>query len=189
MVAKKTLAPEIEALNDVLTALERLADADKSWVLQTASARLGGGITPSGAVPTAGGPAGAPLGRGRGASGIAPKDFMRQKNPGNDVQRAACLAYYLTHHRSTPHFKSRDLSNLNTEAAGPRVNMSRAVNNATNQSRYLASAGGGKKQITSHGEDVVEALPGAGAAQAAESRQAKTKKARRKKSPRKKKGS
>lgn len=46
--------------------------------------------------------------------------------------------------------------------------MSRAVNNATNQSRYLAAAGHGRKQITALGEDVVNALPDQDAVKAVE---------------------
>ena len=48
---------------------------------------------------------------------ISPKEFLLEKKPSTDVERVACLAYYLTHYRSTPHFKTLDLSKLNTEAA------------------------------------------------------------------------
>jgi hypothetical protein len=78
----------------------------------------------------------------------------------NDVEQIACLAFYMTHNEKEPHFKTKDLTALNTEAAGRRLtNAARSVNNATHQSGFLASAGGGKKQITALGEDVVNALP------------------------------
>src|SRR5579863_777343 len=48
---------------------------------------------------------------------ISPKEFLRQKQPRTDVERVACLAYYLTHYRDTPYFKTLDISQLNTEAA------------------------------------------------------------------------
>ena len=35
---------------------------------------------------------------------MSPKDFLMEKAPNTDVERIACLAYYLTHYRSTPHF-------------------------------------------------------------------------------------
>jgi len=157
MVAKKNMPLEIEALNAVLCAIGGLDPAEQTWVLQAAATRVGvpqgtggsrQGIGPQAGIPAA-------------VRDLAtdPKEFLRTKDPKNDVQRVACLAYFLTHQRGTAHFKSRDISTLNTEAAGPRVNISRAVNNATNQNRYLAPAGGGKKQITSLGEDVVKALP------------------------------
>ena len=91
---------------------------------------------------------------------MTPKQFLRQKSPQSDVQRVACLAYYLAYHRETGQFKTKELSALNIEAAGTKIgNLSQAVNNATKQSHYLAPAGGGNKQITSFGEDVVDALP------------------------------
>jgi hypothetical protein len=90
---------------------------------------------------------------------MKPREFMRVKAPESDVDRVACLAYYLTNGRQTASYTSRELSAINTEAAGPKINMSRAVDNAAKQSGYLASAGKGKKQITTYGEDVVEALP------------------------------
>src|SRR5437867_1584522 len=48
---------------------------------------------------------------------LSPKQFMIQKKPTTDVERIACLAYYLTHYREQPYFKTLDLSKLNTEAA------------------------------------------------------------------------
>jgi len=41
---------------------------------------------------------------------ITPKEFLRDKMPVTDVERITCLAYYLTHYRDTPHFKTLDLS-------------------------------------------------------------------------------
>jgi hypothetical protein len=47
----------------------------------------------------------------------APKEFLLEKQPSTDVERIACLAYYLTHYRETLKFKTLDLAKLNTEAA------------------------------------------------------------------------
>ena len=95
-----------------------------------------------------------------GAAGQKPKDFLKNKRPTTDVQRIACLAYFLTNARGTPQFKTRDLTDLNTEAAGDRfANPAQSAKNATNQNRFLSAAGKGRKQITALGEDVVEALP------------------------------
>lgn len=94
----------------------------------------------------------------RGTS-LTPKQFMAQKQPKSDIERITCLAYYLTHFKNTPQFKTVDLTHLNTDAAQPKLsNASFAARNAvTNQ--YLAPAGGGKKQIAPRGEAVVKALP------------------------------
>jgi hypothetical protein len=95
---------------------------------------------------------------GHGAA-MTPKQFMGQKRPGSNYEGVACLAYYLTHSRNTPHFKTADIGKLATEAARPLSNTSLFVRHATSTYRYLAPAGGGAKQITTLGEAVVEALP------------------------------
>jgi hypothetical protein len=90
---------------------------------------------------------------------LSPKEFLLNKEPKTDIERIACLAYYLTHHRETQHFKTIDLSELNTEAAQPKFsNPSYALNNAI-QAGYIVSAPGGQKQLSSQGEQFVLALP------------------------------
>ncbi|MBN8694344.1 MAG: hypothetical protein J0L69_14210 [Bacteroidetes bacterium] len=97
---------------------------------------------------------------------ITPKDFLRDKAPKTDIERIACLAYYLTHYRDTPHFKTVDLSTLNTEAAQPKLsNPTVAVDNAT-KSGLLVQAVKGSKQISAAGELFVQALPDRDAAKA-----------------------
>lgn len=91
--------------------------------------------------------------------GLTPKQFVAQKKPKTDAERITCLAYFMTHHRGTPQFKTKDLTELNKEAAGsPFSNAAVAVSNAT-RDHYMAPAGGGAKQITVRGEEVVAALP------------------------------
>jgi hypothetical protein len=90
---------------------------------------------------------------------IAPKQFIFEKQPKTDVERVACLAYYLTHYRDTPHFKTIDISKLNTESAQVKFsNAAVAVENATRQN-YLVSATRGNKQLSAVGEQFVHALP------------------------------
>jgi hypothetical protein len=90
---------------------------------------------------------------------VSPKEFLFQKRPQSDVERVATLAYYLTHYRDTPHFKTLDISKLNTEAAQAKFsNTAYAVDNATKQG-YLVPAVKGNKQINAPGELFVEALP------------------------------
>lgn len=93
-------------------------------------------------------------------SALTPKAFMVQKKPYTDVERVACLAYYLAHQRAAQQFKTKDITKLNAEAAQPKLsNPTVAVRNATNQNQYLTSAGKGFKQITPRGEALVGALP------------------------------
>src|SRR6185312_5000043 len=90
---------------------------------------------------------------------LTPKEFLHEKQPKTDVERIACLAYYLTHFRNTPYFKTLDLSKLNTEAAQIKFsNANYAANNATN-SGYLAAGPKGQRQISAAGEQFVVALP------------------------------
>lgn len=97
---------------------------------------------------------------------ISPKDFIRDKAPKTDIERIACLAYYLTHYRDIPHFKTVDLSSLNTEAAQPKLsNAAYAVDNAT-KAGLLVQAIKGAKQLSATGEYFVQALPDRDAAKA-----------------------
>ena len=89
----------------------------------------------------------------------SPKDFLLEKEPHSDTERVACLAYYLTHHQDTPHFKTLDISKLNTEAAQRKFsNAAVAVNNAASRG-FLVGAGRGLKQLSAAGERFVDALP------------------------------
>jgi hypothetical protein len=98
---------------------------------------------------------------------ISPKNFLVQKQPHTDVERVACLAYYLTHYRDTPHFKTLDISKLNTEAAQPKFsNATVAVDNAM-RTGYLVPAAKGNKQLGAPGELFVLKLPDRQAARAA----------------------
>lgn len=110
---------------------------------------------------------------------LSPKEFMREKQPKTDIERVACLAYYLAHYRDTPYFKTLDISKLNTEAAQIKFsNPAFSVVNATNTG-YLTGAGKGNKQLTSHGEELVNALPDREKAKAAVANQHRRKPRRR----------
>ena len=98
---------------------------------------------------------------------LSPKEFMQQKAPTTDMDRVACLAYYLNHFRDTIHFKTLDISRLNTEAAQAKFsNAANSVNNATKRG-LLAPAGKGMKQLSADGEQFVDALPDRDAAKVA----------------------
>lgn len=87
------------------------------------------------------------------------KQFMHEKAPQTDVERVACLAYYLNRYRSTPHVKTKDITALNTESAHrPFSNTALAVDNAT-KTGYLVPSIKGSKQVSAYGERFVEALP------------------------------
>ena len=84
---------------------------------------------------------------------------MLNKAPKTDIERVACLAYYLGHHRGTPHFKTREITSLNTESAHRALsNTAYAIDNATKAGLLVPSVKG-SKQISALGEQFVEALP------------------------------
>ncbi len=90
---------------------------------------------------------------------ISPKDFLNEKIPKTDVERIACLAYYLTHYRDTPHFKTLDISTLNTEAAQPKFsNTANSTMNAVKMG-YIVPSMKGHRQLSALGERFVLALP------------------------------
>ncbi len=98
---------------------------------------------------------------------LSPKEFVFQKKPQSDVERVTVLAYYLTHYRDTPYFKTLDISKLNTEAAQAKFsNAAYAVDNATKYG-YLVPASKGNKQVSAAGEMFVQALPDRDAAKQA----------------------
>src|SRR5947208_1422424 len=138
-------AKELKAMEDALKALSPL-DAEGrqravAWLagaLGVAATEAGGGaLLPGGT----GGAAGPTLpGSQRGELGT-PRQFLAAKRPTTDVERVTCLAYYLTHVRSTPHFKTKELIELNREAAGIKIsNPSQATGNAKDRNGYLAEA-------------------------------------------------
>ncbi len=97
---------------------------------------------------------------------MSPKEFLFQKQPRSDVERIAALAYYLTHYRDIPHFKTLDLSKLNTEAAQPKfANTANSASNAVKQG-YLVPSTKGMRQLSAVGERFVAALPDRDAARA-----------------------
>lgn len=89
----------------------------------------------------------------------SPKDFLFEKSPKTDIDRVACIAYYLTHYRDTQYFKTLEISKLNTEAAQTKLsNASKAVDNAA-RAGLLVQGSKGQKQLSAVGELYVQALP------------------------------
>ena len=96
----------------------------------------------------------------------SPKDFLLQKQPITDVERVACLAYYLTHYRSMQHFKTGDIRKLNTDAAqNAFADASTAVSHAQ-RGGFLAPVSSGVRQLSAVGERYVDELPDQAAAKA-----------------------
>jgi hypothetical protein len=153
------------ALVAVVKALEPLEDKDREWVQQSAASRWNLGsvsaiTSPIPAIRTGGGPvvtASADV-----QSALAKNDvraFIRLKRPNTDVQRVACLGYFLTQVSGQQGFSSKDITKAHVDSGAPSINVTRALDNATRAAKYLSNRGPKEKQLTTLGEDVVLALP------------------------------
>ena len=95
---------------------------------------------------------------------ISAKQFVFDKNPLSDVDRIACLAYYLTHYQNMLEFQTRDVSLLNTEAAQRKFsNPSFSMRNAA-RSGYIIQGSKNYWRLSAIGEVYVRALPDRNAA-------------------------
>jgi hypothetical protein len=166
---------ELDAWHQITAALSTLDPAAQARVLRSVITILDITIWPSQAIgrtdrstaPSSPSSSERSAFSGSEARAPSPKEFLYEKRPLTDVDKIACLAYYLTHYRNTPHFKTFDLSQLNTEAAQIKFsNPAQAVDNAT-KAGLLVPAVKGQKQISAVGELYVQALPDRTAARAA----------------------
>ena len=97
---------------------------------------------------------------------ISAKDFVLEKDPLTEVERLACLAFYLKHYQDTPHFKTLDLSRLNTEAAQRKLsNPALTAGNAVRDGFFVQAPKNGYRQLSGMGERFVQLLPNREAAQ------------------------
>ena len=104
-------------------------------------------------------PEDSPVGTFSQKSDLTPKEFLIEKNPQTNVERVACLAYYLNHYRETPSFKTLDISKLNTEAAQQKLSNAADALNHSAASGFVVASTKGAKQISAMGEQFVLALP------------------------------
>lgn len=158
---------ELEAFRLIIEALNPLSEEARRRLISSAATLLrieripwqheGSGATPLQSALPMGAPKGiAPFSQ---EQELSPKEFLFEKQPKSDVERVACLGYYLTHYRATPHFKTSDLSMLNTEAAQPKFSNAAAAAGNAIKLGYLVPSTKGHRQISAAGERFVLALP------------------------------
>jgi len=174
----------VRALTEVISALQHVDDEARRRILASVRTYFGLTDVAQGQVGTQDqrvAPVGAESKAGSFSEdrSISAKEFLLQKRPQTDVERVACLGYYLTHYRDMPRFKTFDISKLNTEAAQFKFsNAAAAVDNAARKG-FLTSATQGTKQITAMNEQFVQALPNREAAREAIAGLARRRRSRR----------
>lgn len=164
---------DFTALTEIISLLEPLEEEDKRRVLISVSAFLGVEMpVPSQSAQSRkvffrqdSAPENVPFSEN---TSMTPKEFLLEKQPKNGIERIACLAYYLTHYRDKPHFKTRDLTELNMEAAQPKFSSAAVFANNAVTAHYLVSSTKGNRQISAFGEQLVQALPDREAAKSVE---------------------
>src|SRR4051812_28910080 len=96
---------EAEVLSKIIDALADLSQPSRLRILSTVSTFFS--VEPAPQVVTM--PPSAPRQAFSEHSSISVKDFMWQKQPKTAVERIAALAFYLTHFRDTPFFKTAEI--------------------------------------------------------------------------------
>lgn len=152
----------VQTFTAVLSLLQKVDGQTRERILKSAATFFGVRLAEPANVVSHTAPSNRPEASGTYFSedrSISAKQFMFEKQPRTDVEKVACLAFYLTHYRDTPHFKTLDISKLNTEAAQAKFsNPAVAVENAS-KTNYLVPATKGNKQLSALGEQFVQALP------------------------------
>ena len=160
-------AVDAAVLAEVISALRRVSPESRQRLIDTISTFFSAKLLPASATSSPSGNSSASPSNFGDTKAMTAKQFILEKEPRTDVERIACLAFYLTNYADTPHFKTLDLSRLNTEAAQPKFsNAAVSVENATKMG-YLVPAVKGHKQLSGAGERFVQALPDRDAAKSA----------------------
>jgi hypothetical protein len=160
-----TKAPdEFKALQVVHGAIQPLLPEARGRVVTAVSAMLAIKYDSSSPVPAAAQPLSSPGGQPAApAPAIGQLDiaaFIKAKRPLDNYQRLACLAYFIERKDGQREISGKDLVKANSDARQPRFsNLSVFLNHATHRHKFFSQCGRGKKQLTTLGEAVVDALP------------------------------
>jgi hypothetical protein len=155
--------PSFGTVADIIKLLEPLTNQDREHVLRTVATWFRAELSPAGESRSS-----LPIPLAKTTQDekfsnrpvLSVKDFLFEKNPETETERMACLAYYLTHYMETPHFKTADLTRLNTEGAQRTFsNPAVAAGNAVRDGYFVSAPKDGFRQLSALGERFVHALP------------------------------
>ena len=144
------LTSKLKAIEVIVKELQKLEEQDRQGVVSfaldqvgmAASAQnLGGSMVTTGIRQV--------IDPGNSPSAIinSMAEFVKNKKPLNEYQRVAVIAYYLEHKEGKKEFKNAEMSKANTETARqPKI-------------ANITSVGKATHQLSTHGADIVEALP------------------------------
>lgn len=152
MVDKK-VDKELSAITKILEAFGDVGVERRQYVLEYVRERL---KLPQSTASTKLNPQ--PVGQSNPTSVAA---FVREKKPTNNYQKIAVLAYYMQKYENKDEFLLSDLVAANTKAKQTKIgNAARDLRDAKGKYGYITQGASPKSsQITTFGEDVVEALP------------------------------
>lgn len=159
------LTSKLKAIEVIVKELQKLEEQDRQGVVSfaldqvgmAASAQnLGGSMVTTGIRQV--------IDPGNSPSAIinSMAEFVKNKKPLNEYQRVAVIAYYLEHKEGKKEFKNAEMSKANTETARqPKIaNITSVVTKARDRYKFLTKGiGKATHQLSTHGADIVEALP------------------------------
>ena len=171
---------EARILNELIAAFRPLSAESRQRLLQTVATFYEIGRGGASELVEARTQAAGQFSEDRSAS---PKEFIHEKGAETETERLVVLAYYLTHYRGIPHFKTLDLTQLNTEAAQIKFSNAHATMHAAQTQGLIGPAPSGYKQMTARGERFVSLLPDKEAARAVVGEKRGSRKRKRKHQP------
>lgn len=153
-ITKSHNDPEAVAIAAITKAIADIPDERKLAVLKFVHDRLGGRIT------TESQKLDSILALESEGKESDIKTFLKNKKPVTPYQQVAVLAYFLKKNRSTESVNKKLIEDANKEALGRSIDdITGVLNDAKNKYQFFVSGSGGKKLLSAHGEDVVNALP------------------------------
>lgn len=159
------LAKKLQAIKIIVTELEKLDEDERGDVISFALKQVGiEGYSDS--KPLVAGSVSPDFDPGKsGEVDHLPLDqFVKSKKPANEYQRIAVIAYHIERKDGKKEFKNAELSEANIEARQPKIaNITAVMSKAQERYKFFTKgAGKATHQLSTHGTDIVEALPDLG---------------------------